>query len=240
LVTKDRLPGHDNPAPDGVRGMSKACRKAGLTPLFDLDLSYRARATADGPSSMAHEWHCSAPSTLLLRRTRVPTSRQELNWISKSISLANADANQLEMAVLNLCHNARDAMPDGCTIAVRLAGETIASGHCSKLPFGSNYLYLPIEDTGSGMDEATMARALEPFFSTKEIRKGRGLGMSIVEGLMFQLGGALALRSKLESGTTVEIWLPASAELIKAARLWLNLPHSISSLRCGIESVIGA
>jgi signal transduction histidine kinase len=102
--------------------------------------------------------------------------------VAPNLSFANADTNQLEMAVLNLCLNARDAMPNGGTIAIRLASETIASGHRSKLP-SANYLYLSIEDTGSGMNEATMARALEPFFSTKEIGKGTGLGLSIVEGL---------------------------------------------------------
>ena len=93
--------------------------------------------------------------------------------VAPNLSPANADANQLEMAVLNLCLNARDAMPNGGTIAVRLASETIASGHRSKLPSGT-YLHLSTEDTGSGMDEATVARALEPFFSTKEIGKGTG------------------------------------------------------------------
>jgi len=144
--------------------------------------------------------------------------------IAPNLSLANADTSQLEMAVLNLCLNARDAMPNGGTIAVRLASETIASGHRSKLLSG-NYLYLSIEDTGSGMDEATMARALEPFFSTKEMGKGTGLGLSIVEGLVSQLGGALTLRSKLGSGTTVEIWLPVSAEVIEADQTSITVPQ---------------
>ena len=113
---------------------------------------------------------------------------------------------------------------NGGTIAVRLTGESIASGHRSKLPSG-NYLYWSIEDTGSGMDEATMARALEPFFSTKEIGKGTGLGLSIVEGFVSQLGGALTLRSKLGSGTTVEIWLPVSAELIEADQTSITVPQ---------------
>jgi signal transduction histidine kinase/CheY-like chemotaxis protein len=143
--------------------------------------------------------------------------------VAPNLSLANADANQLEMAVLNLCLNARDAMPDGGTIAVRLASEMITSGHRSNLPSG-NYLYLSIEDTGTGMDEATMARALEPFYSTKEVGEGTGLGLSIVEGLVSQLGGALTLRSKLGSGTTIQIWLPVSAELIEADETSITVP----------------
>jgi CheY-like chemotaxis protein len=143
--------------------------------------------------------------------------------VAPNLSFANADTNQLEMAILNLCLNARDAMPNGGTIAIRLASERIAPGHRSKLP-PANYLHLSIEDTGSGMDEATMARALEPFFSTKEIGKGTGLGLSIVEGLVSQLGGALTIRSKLGSGTIVEIWLPVSAELIKVDQTSITIP----------------
>ena len=143
--------------------------------------------------------------------------------VAPNLSFANADTNQLEMAILNLCLNARDAMPNGGTIAIRLASERIAPGHRSKLP-PANYLHLSIEDTGSGMDEATMARALEPFFSTKEIGKGTGLGLSIVEGFVSQLGGALTIRSKLGSGTIVEIWLPVSAELIKVDQTSITIP----------------
>lgn len=109
--------------------------------------------------------------TDLMRSTVGPQTKLTVD-VAPNLSFVNADINQLEMAVLNLCLNARDAMPNGGTIAVRLASETIAFGHRSKLPSG-NYLYLSIEDTGSGMDEATMARALDPFFSTKEIGKSR-------------------------------------------------------------------
>jgi hypothetical protein len=116
------------------------------------------------------------------------------------------------MAILNLVINARDAMTDGGKLTISLASETFLSGHQSKLAPG-RYVRLSIADTGAGMDKETVARALEPFFSTKGIGKGTGLGLSIVDGLMSQCGGALALKSELGLGTAAELWLPMSAEL---------------------------
>jgi PAS domain S-box-containing protein len=124
---------------------------------------------------------------------------------------AKADPNQLEMAILNLSVNARDAMPDGGTLRISAASETIGPDHRSKLRPGP-YVRLSVADTGIGMDETTLARAVEPFFSTKGIGKGTGLGLSMVHGLASQLGGALAITSKLGLGTNVELWLPVSTE----------------------------
>jgi PAS domain S-box-containing protein len=122
---------------------------------------------------------------------------------------AVADLNQLEMAILNLSVNARDAMPDGGVLTISAAAQKVAVGHAAKLKAG-DYVRLTVADTGAGMDEATAARAIEPFFSTKGIGKGTGLGLSMVHGLASQLGGALAISSKLGLGTLVELWLPAS------------------------------
>jgi PAS domain S-box-containing protein len=132
--------------------------------------------------------------------------------VAPKLPLAKADFNQLEMAILNLVINARDAMPDGGKLTISLASETFLSGQQSKLAPG-RYVRLSIADTGAGMDKETVARALEPFFSTKGIGKGTGLGLSIVDGLVSQCGGALALKSELGLGTNVELWLPMSADL---------------------------
>jgi CheY-like chemotaxis protein len=122
---------------------------------------------------------------------------------------AVADANQLEMALLNLAVNARDAMPDGGTFTVALAADSLQRDPCMSLQPGG-YLRLCVRDTGIGMDEATRAHATEPFFSTKGIGRGTGLGLSMVHGLAAQLGGALTIDSEPGEGTTIKIWLPVT------------------------------
>ncbi|RAU48149.1 response regulator [Pseudomonas sp. RIT412] len=122
---------------------------------------------------------------------------------------AFADVNQLEMALLNLSVNARDAMVDGGTIRMSAQRELVEDGHRSKLPSGE-YLCISVADTGIGMDAVTLSRAVEPFFSTKGVGKGTGLGLSMVHGLASQLNGALTIRSSPGLGTNVELWLPRS------------------------------
>ena len=110
-----------------------------------------------------------------------------------------ADANQLELAVLNLAINARDAMPGGGRLTVTV-GTTSSQGRA----MGS----LCVADTGTGMAPDVLARAFEPFFTTKEVGKGTGLGLSQVYGIAAQLGGAAQLRSEPGLGTTVHLMLP--------------------------------
>jgi len=130
---------------------------------------------------------------------------------------AKADPNQLEMALLNLAVNARDAMPDGGTLRISATAETVRAGHRTKIRPGA-YVRVSVADTGSGMDEATLARAVEPFFSTKGIGRGTGLGLSMVHGLTSQLGGALTIQSRQGYGTNVELWLPVSATPVEPTR----------------------
>jgi CheY-like chemotaxis protein len=122
---------------------------------------------------------------------------------------AEADPNQLEMALLNLSVNARDAMPEGGTLRITASAERITGGHSTKLRAGS-YIRLSVADTGVGMDDTTIARAVEPFFSTKGVGKGTGLGLSMAHGLASQLGGVLTIQSRRGVGTNVELWLPVS------------------------------
>lgn len=122
---------------------------------------------------------------------------------------ATADANQVEMAILNLAVNARDAMHDGGSLTISAVHEIVGKEQAELRP--GAYLRLTIADTGVGMDETTLARAVEPFFSTKGVGKGTGLGLSMVHGLALQLNGRVAIRSALGEGTTVELWLPASS-----------------------------
>lgn len=128
------------------------------------------------------------------------------------VPLARADVNQLEMALLNLVVNARDAMPDhGGVVRITVSSQTLAGANPAGLAPG-RYVRLSVADNGSGMDEATLARAIEPFFSTKGIGRGTGLGLSMVHGLALQLGGALTISSKLGVGTNVELWLAPSTD----------------------------
>ncbi len=125
------------------------------------------------------------------------------------LPFARADKNQLEMALLNLSVNARDAMPNGGTLCISARrGEAHPADALGLAP--GSYVRLSVSDTGSGMDEATLARAAEPFFSTKGVGKGTGLGLSMVHGLASQLGGALKIQSRLGVGTNIELWLPTS------------------------------
>lgn len=124
------------------------------------------------------------------------------------LSKVHADQNQLELAVLNLAVNARDAMPEGGTLTIE-AKDVYLSERTGGLAPGA-YVCLSLTDSGEGMDEATLARATEPFFTTKGVGKGTGLGLSMVEGLAAQIGGKLQMRSRKPGGTTAELWLPAA------------------------------
>lgn len=117
------------------------------------------------------------------------------------------------MAILNLVVNARDAMLEGGTLTISAHCDGVDPDHPSRLPTGQ-FVRLAIADTGAGMDDATMARAREPFFSTKAAGTGTGLGLSMADGLVSQLGGALTLLSRPGLGTTVALFFPVSAESI--------------------------
>lgn len=121
-----------------------------------------------------------------------------------------ADSNQLELALLNLVVNARDAMPNGGTICISLQVENVAKPE-GELAAG-RYGVLSVADEGHGMDDNTLQKAIEPFFSTKELGKGTGLGLSMIHGLALQLRGALRLTSTPGKGTRAELWIPVSDE----------------------------
>ncbi len=131
--------------------------------------------------------------------------------VADGIPFAKADPNQLEMAVLNLTVNARDAMDGPGAISIAVSTEVLEDGDMPHLKPG-RYVRLLVSDTGHGMDGATLSRAIEPFFSTKGVGQGTGLGLSMAHGLAIQLGGALTITSQLGHGTQVSMWLPESNE----------------------------
>jgi len=127
--------------------------------------------------------------------------------LEPGVAPVHADANQIEMAILNLAVNARDAMPDGGTLTISLANAPNAA--VAGLAPG-DYVRLSVRDTGCGMDEETARRAVEPFFSTKGVGQGTGLGLSMIHGLAGQLGGALTIETERGRGTAIHLWLPVS------------------------------
>jgi signal transduction histidine kinase/CheY-like chemotaxis protein len=142
----------------------------------------------------------------LLQRSIGPTVHMEVD-LPANLPPAQADANQIELALLNLAVNARDAMPDGGTLGIVL--DLSVTEDAPDVAAG-RYVRLLVSDTGQGMDEETLKRAIEPFFSTKEVGKGTGLGLSMIHGLALQLKGALRLFSGPGRGTRAELWLPVA------------------------------
>ncbi|MGF7148002.1 signal transduction histidine kinase/ActR/RegA family two-component response regulator [Sphingomonas zeicaulis] len=122
---------------------------------------------------------------------------------------AMADPNQLELAILNLSVNARDAMPGGGLLTIKSDRAEVDEASGIDLAPGT-YIRLALRDNGTGMDVETLTRAVEPFFSTKEVGRGTGLGLSMVHGLMAQLGGAFTLESELGRGTCATLYMPVT------------------------------
>ena len=132
-----------------------------------------------------------------------------------SLAKVQTDPNQLELALLNLAVNARDAMPNGGTISIAARGAKITDAHSELSP--GDYICLSVNDEGEGMDDEILGRAVEPFFTTKGVGKGTGLGLSMVHGIMKQSDGQLVLQSEIGKGTRVELWLPVIPEPMKTA-----------------------
>jgi PAS domain S-box-containing protein len=130
--------------------------------------------------------------------------------LANDLPPVRTDANQLEAAILNLAVNARDAMPNGGSIVISARAETLAEDNQAGAIVG-DYVRLSVADCGQGMDEATLAQAVEPFFTTKGVGKGTGLGLAMVHGVAEQSGGKLKLESKPGAGTTASLWLPVAA-----------------------------
>ena len=135
--------------------------------------------------------------TDMLRRSLGPMIRIAVEFEDGPPTI-QTDAHQLELSLLNIALNARDAMPDGGHLQIAVRREDVKAGSIQSLNAGE-HVCIELTDTGSGMDDATLLRASEPFFTTKELGKGTGLGLSMVYGLAAQSQGALCLASQVES-----------------------------------------
>jgi len=149
----------------------------------------------------------------LLERALGPTITVDIK-IDSNLSQVEIDPNQMEAALLNLAVNARDAMHGQGPLVIQ-AHEAVVEYDSVLSP--GHYVVLSVIDAGEGMDEATLKRATEPFFTTKGVGKGTGLGLSMVQGLAEQSGGRLILKSLTGVGTTAEIWLPSAGPAVAEA-----------------------
>ncbi len=148
----------------------------------------------------------------MLQRSLGPTVAIVLE-LPRHLPPVRVDPNQLELALLNLAINARDAMPGGGKLTIT-ASSTVADDHNLLDLQPGRYVRIVAGDTGIGMDKATLARATEPFFSTKGVGKGTGLGLSMIHGLTAQSGGTLRIESTPGQGTAITMWLPVTDEAV--------------------------
>jgi CheY-like chemotaxis protein len=146
----------------------------------------------------------------LMLRSLGPRVQLRLD-IPEGLPAAHVDPGQLELALLNLAVNARDAMNGDGVLSIAVAEDR------TRNPGGAAALRITVSDTGSGMDADTLKRATEPFFTTKDIGRGTGLGLSSVQGLALQSGGGFDLSSIPGQGTVATLWLPVSTDAVESA-----------------------
>ncbi|NVZ64856.1 PAS domain S-box protein [Pseudomonas gingeri] len=181
-----------------------AARRA--TALTHRLLAFSRRQTLDSRATNIN--HLVNEMEDLVRRTVGPSIQLETT-LSDRLWTTLVDQNQLENSLLNLCINARDAMPDGGRLAIETANITLtsASALALELPPGG-YVYLSVADSGSGMSADVLGKAFDPFFTTKPLGSGTGLGLSMVYGFALQSGGQVRINSQPGSGTQVRLYLP--------------------------------
>ena len=172
----------------------------------------------------------------LLPRTIGPTVRISRS-LARDLWPAMADPSQLEVALLNLVINARDAMPLGGTLLLETAN--LPKGH-PRLPseLAGDFVMIAVSDSGTGMTPEVKARAFEPFFTTKEVGKGTGLGLSMVYGVAKQSGGAVAIESTVGKGTTVAIFLPRAARAALPSTIEPIAESSLAEIAPGTAGVV--
>jgi two-component system cell cycle sensor histidine kinase/response regulator CckA len=151
--------------------------------------------------------------------------------------LVRADAGQIEQVLMNLATNARDAMPDGGSLSISVRRSVIREGFEGRydLPAPGEYILISVTDTGTGIDDRSMGRLFEPFYTTKEVGKGTGLGLSIVHGIIKQHNGSVLVSSKKGKGTTFRIYLPLTESLAVGGR-----PEVRKPLASGTETLLVA
>ncbi|HWO88333.1 MAG TPA: ATP-binding protein [Gemmatimonadales bacterium] len=148
-------------------------------------------------------------TTAMLRRVIGEDIRLAVSQSGAALTVS-ADPGQIEQVLMNLCLNARDAMPDGGDLTIMCDRFVVDDRFCEAHPWArpGDYVRLTVSDTGSGMDEETKARIFEPFFTTKQLGRGTGLGLAVVYGIVKQHGGLIHVYSEPGHGTTFKVYFP--------------------------------
>ncbi len=158
----------------------------------------------------------SVTETLGLLESVIGSNIEIKKALTMGLALVRADPTQIEQVVMNLCINARDAMPEGGQLVIETGERTFDAASLAAQAHAKpgGYAMLAVTDSGTGMDAATLDRIFEPFFTTKDFSKGTGLGLATVYGIVRQHGGFLQVYSELGSGTTFRVYLPITAATI--------------------------
>ncbi|MGA8144259.1 MAG: response regulator [Candidatus Acidiferrales bacterium] len=178
----------------------------------------------------------SVTETLNLLEKVIGSNIEIRTTLAPALSLVRADPTQVEQVLMNLCINARDAMPDGGSLIIETCNSAFDAEYCAHQPFArpGDYVMLSVTDTGTGMDAATLDRIFEPFFTTKELGKGTGLGLATVYGIVRQHGGFTHVYSEPGIGTTFRTYLPATPLATKS----VEPTEDTQPVRGGLETIL--
>ena len=209
-----------------VLGMTKRAAEQGSELVRRL-LAFARRQKLE-PQSINIESLRDAVSDLL---THTLGGLVDIEWqITEGAWNAFADQAQLELALVNLIINARDAMPNGGTVTVSATNRELKSEQLHGLPAG-DYVRIAVQDTGTGISREDLGKVMEPFFTTKEVGKGSGLGLSMVYGFAKQSNGAFAIESEVGKGTTAELWLPRGSVEVREPSLPVERKRAGAALK---------
>jgi signal transduction histidine kinase len=187
---------------DWAHGIQKAAERAA-----DLNkqlLAYARRQVIQPAPMNLGEW---LQGTLDILRRVLPESVRLRTEIEPNLWQVNADSNLLMQIVLNLVVNARDAMPNGGVITLRVHNKTLRRTRTHHIPNG-RYVLLEVEDTGTGIPPEVLPHIFEPFYTTKPMGQGTGMGLAAVQGAVQQLGGYIEVRTEVGKGTCFSIYFP--------------------------------